>query len=88
MEDDGLGISAENRSRVFDLFFTTKEVGRGTGQGLSIVHNIVVDKHGGSIDFETREVGGTTFLVRLPIDGKPLPCSVEQPAEELAVPVG
>ena len=85
VEDDGTGISVENRSRVFDLFFTTKEVGRGTGQGLSIVHNIVVDKHGGSIDFETREGGGTTFIVRLPIDGKPQSCSVEQHAEELAV---
>ncbi|MBU4271717.1 MAG: response regulator [Planctomycetes bacterium] len=85
VEDTGTGISDEIRSRVFDLFFTTKEVGRGTGQGLAIVHNIVVDKHGGTIDFQTKEGEGTTFIVRLPIDGRPMPSAVEQPAEELAV---
>ena len=85
VEDNGTGISDKIRSRVFDLFFTTKEVGRGSGQGLAIVHNIVVDKHGGTIDFQTKEGEGTTVIVRLPIDGCPTPSAVEQPAEELAV---
>lgn len=85
VKDNGTGIPDEIRSRVFDLFFTTKEVGRGTGQGLAIVHNIVVDKHGGTIDFQTKEGEGTTIIVRLPIDGRPMPSAVEQPAEELAV---
>jgi signal transduction histidine kinase len=71
VEDTGRGIAAEIRPRVFDLFFTTKEVGHGTGQGLALTHAIVVDQHGGTIDFETEVGRGTTFIVRLPIDGCP-----------------
>lgn len=66
VEDSGGGIPPEIRQRVFDPFFTTKEVGRGTGQGLAISHAIVVDKHGGTLSFDTVEGEGTTFLVRLP----------------------
>ena len=67
--DDGCGISEENKTRVFDQFFTTKEVGRGTGQGLSIARRIIVDAHKGSLSL-TSEVGvGTTFAVRIPIAG-------------------
>lgn len=85
VEDTGTGISEENRSKVFDLFFTTKEVGQGTGQGLSIVHSIVVDKHGGAIDFDTKENVGTTFIIRLPVDElAPLP-ETEHNVEEMAV---
>jgi signal transduction histidine kinase len=69
VEDTGGGIPEEIRSRVFDLFFTTKDVGEGTGQGLSLAQAIVVDKHGGTIDFESEVGRGTTFIVRLPIDG-------------------
>ena len=65
--DTGVGIPEANRSKVFNPFFTTKEVGVGTGQGLAITHSIVVDKHGGAIDFETVEARGTTFIIRLPI---------------------
>ena len=68
MEDTGPGIPEEIRPRVFDMFFTTKEVGQGTGQGLALVHAIVVEKHGGTIRFETEAGRGTTFIVRLPID--------------------
>jgi signal transduction histidine kinase len=71
VKDTGAGIPEEIRSRIFDLFFTTKEVGKGTGQGLAIVHAIVVEKHSGTIRFETEVGRGTTFIVRLPIDGKP-----------------
>lgn len=66
--DTGSGIPKENRERIFDPFFTTKEVGRGTGQGLSIAHNVVVEKLGGSISFETETGQGTTFIIRLPIE--------------------
>ncbi len=69
VSDTGTGISEENRPKIFDPFFTTKEVGKGTGQGLAITHNIVVVKHGGSIDFESEPGLGTTFIVRVPFDG-------------------
>jgi PAS domain S-box-containing protein len=66
VSDTGTGIPDEIRGRVFDPFFTTKEVGRGTGQGLTFVHSIVVEKHGGTVAFETEAGVGTTFVVRLP----------------------
>jgi two-component system, NtrC family, sensor kinase len=64
--DTGCGIPPNIRNRIFDPFFTTKEVGRGTGQGLAIARSIVVDKHGGSLAFESEVGKGTTFFVRLP----------------------
>jgi len=67
ISDTGTGIKKEIKDRVFDPFFTTKEVGKGTGQGLAIARNVIVDKHGGSIDFESKEGEGTTFYIRLPI---------------------
>lgn len=68
--DDGCGIADAIRHRVFDPFFTTKEVGRGTGQGLAISRNLVVEQHGGSLDFVTDVGIGTTFTVRIPINGR------------------
>ncbi|HKU88290.1 MAG TPA: ATP-binding protein [Steroidobacteraceae bacterium] len=67
--DTGKGIPVEVRSRIFDPFFTTKEVGKGTGQGLAIARAVVVDKHGGTLHFETELGQGTTFYIRLPIAG-------------------
>jgi signal transduction histidine kinase len=67
--DTGTGIPENIRHRIFDPFFTTKEVGRGTGQGLAISRSVVVDKHGGSIAFDTQVGKGTTFIVRLPVSG-------------------
>jgi signal transduction histidine kinase len=67
--DSGKGIPVEVRSRIFDPFFTTKEVGKGTGQGLAIARTVVVDKHGGTLRFETELGKGTTFYIRLPIAG-------------------
>jgi PAS domain S-box-containing protein len=67
ISDTGAGIPEHIRHRIFDLFFTTKEPGRGTGQGLAIAHSVIVDKHDGSIDIETEEGKGTTFVIRLPI---------------------
>jgi signal transduction histidine kinase len=67
--DTGKGIPVEVRSRIFDPFFTTKEVGKGTGQGLAIARGVVVEKHGGTLHFETEVGKGTTFFIRLPING-------------------
>ena len=65
--DDGVGIPAENRSRIFEPFFTSKAEGVGTGLGLSIAHKIVTTHFGGDIRFES-EPGKTEFIVRLPQD--------------------
>ena len=65
--DTGTGIPENIRSRIFDPFFTTKMVGKGTGQGLTISHAVIVDKHGGTVHFETEVGQGTTFIIRLPI---------------------
>jgi signal transduction histidine kinase len=66
--DNGTGISEAIRSRIFEPFFTTKKTGQGTGQGLALSYNIV-KKHGGSLTVESREGEGTTFFVRLPLQG-------------------
>jgi signal transduction histidine kinase len=67
VSDTGGGIPEKIRARVFDPFFTTKPVGKGTGQGLAIAYSVIVDKHRGSIQFESREGVGTTFIIRLPL---------------------
>jgi len=66
--DTGAGIPEPIRNRIFDPFFTTKEVGRGTGQGLAIARSVVVDRHKGTLAFESEVGKGTTFYVRLPLD--------------------
>lgn len=66
VRDTGTGIPEAVRPHVFNPFFTTKPVGKGTGQGLAIAYS-VVQRHGGSISFETEVGEGTTFVVRLPI---------------------
>jgi PAS domain S-box-containing protein len=68
--DNGGGIPEAIRERIFDPFFTTKDVGKGTGQGLPIARSVVVDKHGGEFTFETEVGKGTTFFIRLPIQGR------------------
>ena len=65
--DTGPGVKPEHRSRIFSPGFTTKPVGLGAGLGLSISAQIVVERHGGSIDFETESGGGTTFHIRIPV---------------------
>jgi signal transduction histidine kinase len=65
IEDDGAGMSPEIAARVFDPFFTTKPPGKGTGLGLNISHNIVVQEHKGRIEVDSSP-GRTTFRVFLP----------------------
>ncbi|MEJ2696908.1 MAG: GAF domain-containing protein [Candidatus Sulfobium sp.] len=67
--DTGSGIPADVVDKVFDPFFTTKPVGDGTGLGLAICHKIV-EEHGGSIDVESREEDGTTFVIKLPTNAR------------------
>lgn len=64
--DDGPGISAENCSRVFEPFFTTKAPGKGTGLGLGISYDIIVQKHHGQLQVKCPEAGGTVFTIILP----------------------
>jgi len=66
--DDGPGIPPENHARVFEPFFSTKDVGHGTGLGLDVSYRIVVGRHGGDIHVAS-EPGSTRFEVRLPVDG-------------------
>jgi len=68
--DNGCGIPAENIEKIYDPFFTTKEVGRGTGQGLAITRSIVIDKHGGDIRVASKPGEGTRFTLCLPVNGR------------------
>lgn len=68
--DTGHGMSPETLGKIFSPFFTTKDVGEGTGLGLSVVHGIVT-AHGGTIEAESREGDGSRFIVRLPVTENP-----------------
>jgi len=72
VQDTGSGIPVEIRARIFDPFFTTKGVGKGTGQGLSMAHNIIVKKHQGVICVDSEPGQGTVFTIELPIDSSEL----------------
>jgi two-component system, NtrC family, sensor kinase len=69
ISDTGPGIPEAIRPRIFEPFFTTKPVGKGSGQGLAIARSIVVDRHGGALTFDSEIGRGTTFTVRVPVDG-------------------
>ena len=64
--DNGSGISESVRNKIFEPFFTTKPVGKGTGLGLSISYQIVVDKHGGSLECHSQLGEGTQFCLEIP----------------------
>jgi two-component system, NtrC family, sensor kinase len=70
IQDTGAGIPDAIRHQVFDLFFTTKEEGVGSGQGLAIAHSVIVDKHGGVLTLDSEPGVGTTFIIRLPVNGE------------------
>jgi len=65
ISDTGMGIPEENLSKIFDPFFTSKEVGKGTGLGLNVAYNII-ERHKGTIDVESTVGKGTTFTIRIP----------------------
>ncbi|HEY9705968.1 MAG TPA: ATP-binding protein, partial [Allocoleopsis sp.] len=65
--DKGAGIHPEIQNKLFDPFFTTKPVGKGTGLGLSISYQIITDKHGGKLWFESVLGQGTKFVIELPV---------------------
>ena len=66
--DDGPGIKTNIRHRIFEAFFTTKPAGKGSGLGLSLSYDIVVNKHQGTMTVDCPESGGTVFTVRIPAD--------------------
>jgi len=66
IRDNGTGIPAEVKDKMFNPFFTTKPAGEGTGLGLSMSHDIVVKQHGGTIDVETEPGAFTEIIVTLP----------------------
>jgi signal transduction histidine kinase len=65
--DTGTGVAPAIRGRIFEPFFTTKGPGKGTGQGLYQARSVIVDKHHGSLTFDTEVGAGTTFIIRIPI---------------------
>ncbi len=70
--DTGRGIAPEDLNHIFDPFFTTKKAGSGTGLGLSIAYGIVT-RHGGTITVDSQPSTGTSFRIRLPVDGFVVP---------------
>jgi signal transduction histidine kinase len=86
IRDDGPGIPAEIKSRIWEPFFTTKPVGEGTGLGLEVVKRIVVRRHGGTISV-TSSPGDTCFTVRLPLNPPALAFgAAEAPESGIAAP--
>ena len=69
VSDNGTGIPPDVQERVFEPFFSTKEAGKGSGQGLAICRMIVAEQHGGEIELSSDMGEGTRFTVRLPIEG-------------------
>jgi two-component system, NtrC family, sensor kinase len=66
VRDTGLGIAPEHLSKIYDPFFTTKQIGKGTGLGLAVSYGIIRD-HGGLINVESKQGEGTRFRITLPL---------------------
>ncbi len=93
ISDTGCGIPDAIRGQIFDAFFTTKAIGRGTGQGLGVSRTIVTDRHQGSLTFDSVIGAGTTFHVRLPLAATAIPrtrsCDLQRdalPGDGIATP--
>ncbi|NEP76335.1 sensor histidine kinase, partial [Okeania sp. SIO2G5] len=68
IEDNGPGMDTRTQHQIFDPFFTTKPIGKGTGLGLSISYQIIVEKHGGSLDCWSMPGQGTVFTIKIPFE--------------------
>ena len=66
VKDNGIGMSEATKAKIFQPFFTTKPSGQGTGLGLSLAYDIITKGHGGTLEVETKEGEGTTFIIKLP----------------------
>ena len=66
--DNGTGMPLDVKQRIFEQGFTTKAVGKGTGLGMAIAHQIIVEKHGGTITCNSEEGIGTEFIITLPLE--------------------
>jgi two-component system, NtrC family, sensor kinase len=77
IRDDGCGMDEETRRRIFEPFFTTKDAVKGVGLGLAVVSGIVT-AHGGEITVESTLGAGTTFTIRLPVQGAPKPTEQDE----------
>ena len=67
VEDNGEGMTEEVKQHLYDNFFTTKPAGQGTGLGMAIIKDLIENKHGGTLSFDTQEGQGTTFHITIPI---------------------
>ena len=65
IRDNGIGIPKEIQAKIFDPYFTTREVGSGTGLGLAMVHDIIEGKHKGHLTFTSKEGEGTVFRIAM-----------------------
>lgn len=81
--DNGCGIPEANQSKIFNPFFTTKGVGKGTGQGLTLCYAVICNQHGGTLTLESQVGQGTTFRVFLP----DVPCPTLPASEQSIAPV-
>jgi signal transduction histidine kinase len=70
IKDNGVGISDEAKPKIFDRLYTTKMIEKGTGLGLYIAHQIIVEKHGGSINLTSSPGEGAEFIIVLPVEGQ------------------
>ncbi|HEX5750207.1 MAG TPA: 7TM diverse intracellular signaling domain-containing protein [Archangium sp.] len=73
IQDNGTGIPAAVRERIFEPFFTTKRPGEGLGLGLSLSHGIITKRHEGTLEFDSTENDGTTFIITLPFNARVRP---------------
>lgn len=71
IQDNGIGMTDDVKQKVFDHLFTTKGVGKGTGLGLAIAHQVIVDKHHGSLDCVSSLGNGTEFVIKIPVQLHP-----------------
>ncbi|YAF98914.1 MAG: sensor histidine kinase [Nodularia sp. CChRGM 3473] len=75
MADNGPGINEEVLSKLFDPFFTTKAVGKGSGLGLFVSYQIIVEKHGGQLSCFSTFGQGAKFVIKIPVSRGAIPCT-------------